>query len=536
MKANILADIENLLDEFFDTASEASSSVSKQRHEKYTTEVLEKLVEYIRNCSWSDNETMKFVARNFTVSQTYLPELWCQMYPDKPEKADSTFRVNYQNINNYLRNVFPVNLIEMFVTDDKIALESLSRLIDSLYLNDKRIETQLGSQLCYSLSKLVLPAKKYEVDECLTELQVLRTLSVSNSMDILSTCDENKLAYVYHVLTRPSVIKGKLNETRLSFVKQMVSMDSGIHIEQVESHVVDASYTLLGVVKNISDVMESGANIQKVQELLRTAVETYSGCNATILLDALKQSYSLVSSGNGTFAVANILKSAMSSFIGVAPQTEVKSFEAKPEVKEIKVYDLESKLTNDKAVIRLLREIKEYCEKTGLTYPEAQEEPLIITSGALDIVKQYSEDTAVSEDTMLNTDVINFLHLHCTKSGIRKGLSKFSKEDIAYIVKEMNNGNKEFIQAVRTGINIDSVNCIGDIEMCEEAKHIIESAIEDTEPSEKVDDSVIRTIRDYTVSGMKSRLMGVTPADLAKVYDDILSNTPDTIDLLRSTY
>ena len=215
------------------------------------------------------------------------------MYPDKPEKADSTFRVNYQNINNYLRNVFPVNLIEMFVTDDKIALESLSRLIDSLYLNDKRIETQLGSQLCYSLSKLVLPAKKYDVDECLTELQVLRTLSVSNSMDILSTCDENKLAYVYHVLTRPSVIKGKLNETRLSFVKQMVSMDSGIHIEQVESHVVDSSYTLLGVVKNISDVMESGANIQKVQELLRTAVETYSDCSATVLLDALKQAYSL---------------------------------------------------------------------------------------------------------------------------------------------------------------------------------------------------------------------------------------------------
>src|SRR5699024_10347256 len=101
--------------------------------------------------------------------------------------------------------------------------------------------------------------------------------------------------------------------------------------------------------------MESGANIQKVQELLRTAVETYSNCNATILLDALKQSYSLVSSGNGTFAVANILKSAMSSFIGVAPQTEVKSFGARPEVKEIKVYDLESKLTSDKAVIRLLR-------------------------------------------------------------------------------------------------------------------------------------------------------------------------------------
>ena len=30
MKANILADIENLLDEFFDTASEASSSVQSR--------------------------------------------------------------------------------------------------------------------------------------------------------------------------------------------------------------------------------------------------------------------------------------------------------------------------------------------------------------------------------------------------------------------------------------------------------------------------------------------------------------------------
>lgn len=533
MKANVLADIENLLDTFYDTAHETEFGDSERSHEKYTYEVLQKLVEYIRNATWSDNETLKFVARNFTVSQTNLPELWCQMFPDKPEKADSTFRVNYQNINNYLRNVLPVNLVEMFVNDDKASLESLSRLIDSLYINDKRIETQLGSQLCYALSRLTLPSKKFDVGECLNELQVLRTLSVSNSIDILDTCDEAKLAYVYYVLTRPSVIKGKLNETRLNFVKHMVNMDSGIHIEQVSSHVVGDDYVLLGIVKNICDLMQSDTNVQKVQELVRVTLKDYASSSAGVLLDGLRNAYQLISTGNELSATANILKGSMAEYIGVTEGVSTQPFEAKPKVREIKVFDLESKLTSDKAVIRLLKEIKEYCEKTGLTYPD---EPLVMTTGGLELVKQLSEGVEVSEDAIPNPDVINFLHLHCTKSGIRKGLSKFSKEDVAYVLREMDNGNKDFISAVRTGINVETTNYIGDVEMCEEAKHIIESVVLDAEPSDYAPDSVVETVRDYTLSGMKSKLEGVSPADLAKVYDDILSNSPDTMGILRRSY
>lgn len=529
MKENVLADIESLLDNIFD----GESGVEKSSTDNFSRDVLEKLVEYVRNCNWSDNETIKFVARNFTVSQNYFPELWHTLYPDKPEKAESTFRTSYQSINSYLRNVLPKDLMSIFVTCNKAGLESLSRLIDSLYMNGRRIEDQLGSQLCYALSSLRLPSRKYDVKDCLNELQALRTLSVANSMDILKSCDESKLAYTYYVLTRPSVIKGKVNDVRLSFIRQLLSMDSGIHVEEVKSHVVDSSYILLGVVKSICDTMESGANVQKVMELIRTALEDYGECGCNVLLDGLKTSYNLLSTGNDVVSVSNVLKKSMLSNIGGISDNSINEKSVTTEVHEIPVFDLSIRLKDNKSVYKLLDEIRDYCDEHGLDYPESG---LVMTTGAFDVIKQYVSDVDIPDSTMLNTDVINYLHLHCTRQGIRRGLTKFPKEDVAYVVREMNRNNKEYMDAVRNGINIEMINRIGDIEMCEEAKHTIESSIEDIEPSSTADESVIRIVKDYTVAGMQSRIKGVSPNELAKVYDDILSNNSDTVDKIRSSY
>lgn len=523
MQKNILAELSTLLDDL----NFSGSGSYWEGADNEALKVFERLVKYVRLCTWSDNDTTKFVACNFTHEQNSMPELWHSMYPTKPEKAQSTFRTQYQAINKYLEHVLPQNLTKLFAERNEVELKLLSEKIDSLYMNDTNIDAQLGGQLCCLLSKLDLSYKKFSVSECMQELRAMRLLSVARNIEMLETCDEHKLAYCYHVMTRPPVVAGKLNTRRLEFIQAMLSMDSGVHLESIDSHVVDESYLLLSVAKNIADLMSADTNVSRILELCKLAIENYACESNSILVKGLNECYDLLRSGNQIDGVRNILLKYIGDYVGIVSHSSEPVGVASTDI------DFHAMLEGRDAdyVMELINKIRSACTDLGIEL-EGQNEPVLMTTGALDIVRSIASDVELTDEAMLNTDVVNFLHLHCTKTGITRGLSKYNPEDVAYIVSQIDSGNTDLLNAVKNGINIDSINKIGDIEMLSDVKNEIESRIETADPSEFITDLPLGIIRDYTTQGMKLRFDSVSNSDLARVYYDILNRDEDTMEYL----
>ena len=508
MAKNILSVVENLTVELLDNNVGVCTSKAETIHEEFTISVFEKLVDYIRSCSWSDNDTTKFVARNFTVAQSDLPFLWASMFPDRPLKADSTFRVQYQNINRYLATVFPSNLYDIFLNDEREALESINLTLDSLKLNDRRIEDELGSQLCFTLSSLPLTGKKFTMEECKYELSLMNKLSIENNIRELSNCDEAKLAYVYWVLTRPSVVNGNINKTRLDFIHGMLSSNSPIKTSECKEDGITIDAELYGVLRYLYDVIET-KDTKDIIELCKTYLAKYiqhKDNKNYFLLDRVK---TLLEAGNEVLSV----KSLLSNTVGVTTNTANSSSTDSTDLLSL----VKNSINCDSDISDILGAIKDVCSEKGISYD-------LFNGGGMKFIKQYIEGVEPDADTFANTDVINFIHLHCTKNGIERGLQQFSKKDVAYVVQEIENGNKDYIDSIKRGINIDSMNSIGDYTMCTEAKHEIERLIADTEPSDVTNGEAYSLVKDYTLDGMKARISSVPVEDLAKVYDDMLSS------------
>lgn len=531
MSKNILADLNSLSVEMLDGDGHSL-------HEGSTVAVFEKLIGYVRNCTWSDNDTVRFICRNFNISQSDMPGLWSMMYPDKAEKADSTFRVQYHNINKYLGNIFPNNLYDIFIGDKQDELSSLSSLIDALYFNDKRIEPELGAQLCYTLSQLDLTGKKYGVDECKTELEIIRLLSMQRNTALLEKCDKSKLAYVYWVLTRPSVTKGVLNQTRLSFIKAMTDMNEDpkptLDLGTVS---VSGEAILFGVAKKVYDLLVSESGVTESMSLINSVLADLDSLSDTAVYRILTRVRDLVLSGNELTGVRTLLSNVFTQGLVVDNKDTdrleinnsgdvsnlVSRVNSVCEEKGINSVLIGGTLESDEDVEKLLATVKSICAKKGLKYPDTEDYSAVFANGGMQTIKNYVKDTTVTEDTILNTDVINFIHLHCTKNGIERGLKQFPKEDIAYVVKGILEGNKDYLESIKYGINLDSRNFIGENEMCWDAKHEIERLVIDIEPSILVSDFARGIVKDYTINGMKSRLGSVDVSELAKLYDDMLS-------------
>lgn len=219
MARNILKEMELLIDEIINKGFKTSEQIGSVMYKDFTKETLEKLLRYIQKCTWSNVDTVKFIAQNFMVGQSNLASVWSSMYPSRKPRTSPTMRNQYQNINHYLEAVLPEDLTEIFLLEKVDRLQELSLTIDSLYINDQRIELALGEQLICDLQDLPRTVKTFEVDECTYEISVLKQLSLLNRRNLLETCDKEKLAYIHQTVIRNPMLKGKINLHRFDFVR-----------------------------------------------------------------------------------------------------------------------------------------------------------------------------------------------------------------------------------------------------------------------------------------------------------------------------
>lgn len=228
MTRNVLSELDILLTEVIDNGVRQTPD-GEVPYRARTRFVLQEVVNYVRGATWTTNDTDVFVAQNFLMGQTALPNAWAARFPDKGGRAPSSIRVCWGRINHYLEAVFPADMVDVFVTENDEKLNELLGIVEALRVNDSRIEAELGAPLVSLLESVKMPDRRYSADECAVELSVLRRLSASEYQRELDKCDKKKLGYVYYMLTRPSVVKGGVNAARLEFVKRFVnSASSGV--------------------------------------------------------------------------------------------------------------------------------------------------------------------------------------------------------------------------------------------------------------------------------------------------------------------
>lgn len=219
MKQNFLADIKFLCEEIIEKGCVGSGSEKSQEYRKETIDILQKVVNYIKSCTWSEVETAKFTAQYFKYGQNRLADAWRIMYPQRPPKADSTFRTQWQKMNQYLYSVFPSDMSNTFITEDYKKLQEISGLVDALITCDKGIGHDLGERLIKESQSLPLSSKKFSVEDCSHEITVLKCLSIQTYERLLNTCDKEKLAYVFSELLKPVSRDGSTNIEQLEFIK-----------------------------------------------------------------------------------------------------------------------------------------------------------------------------------------------------------------------------------------------------------------------------------------------------------------------------
>lgn len=382
MARNVLADIDVLFVEIVDVGFKKIGTDIKVPYKEETKRVFSKLLSYIRGGSWIDNETAKFVAQNFMLGQSNLADAWHSRYPSKPEKADSTMRTQWQKVNNYLSNVLPNDIVDIFVTENMERINDIDVIIDTLHFNDQRVESILGEQLVYELQCLQIPSKKYSVSDCSHEIEVMKRLSSKTYQELLATCDKSKLAYAFHSMTRPSSTKGDINRIRLEFIKAFAECT-----EEVKSN--DIFPTLRG----------------------------------------------------------------------------------------------------------------------------------------------YIGDTEPLEDSVVNPDILYDLHSYFTSDGILSNFSKYDKKDLAYILRELDNGNEVFLEALRNGRPNSDKSSLK-YRLLEGVQGLVEDMIEDVEPSSKISPVAVQVLSDYILDSVKNRLGSLKPEELARVYKDMIDSDSTKTDAL----
>lgn len=242
MQQNYLADIKFLYEEIIVGGSADSGSTAPTPYQRETKEIFQKVLNYIKSCSWSNVETVKFITQYFIMGQSNMADAWSRMKPNRPSKAESTFRSQWQSINQYLNAVFPSNMIEIFTSEDIKKMKEISSTIDALLVSNRGIERDLGEQLIGELQKLPLPSKRYSVADCSYEIKVLKRLSLQSYQVLLATCDKEKLSYLFAVLLESGSTKGTVNKERLGMIHAYTKANEKIPQKQIVKNSI-AEYT-----------------------------------------------------------------------------------------------------------------------------------------------------------------------------------------------------------------------------------------------------------------------------------------------------
>lgn len=219
MRRNVLAELRLLKDKIIDVGYYLNTSGEKEYYTERTRRLFMRLSDFVRHGVFLSSKTQKFVAQYYDLAQSELPSYWEYIYPNEPNKAESTFRTQCQNVNRILSALLPDGIVDMFVNQEEEKLLSLEETLGVLDFNDIHIEQCINSSVIEELAKIPSSYEKYEVSDCVKELKLLADMSQDVLKKRISECDPKKLSYAFNVLRKPNFYKGEPCDSKISFLK-----------------------------------------------------------------------------------------------------------------------------------------------------------------------------------------------------------------------------------------------------------------------------------------------------------------------------
>ena len=218
---NFLNDLSVCVDEVINKGEKQNNQGDMIPYSDNTKDILLSLVDFVKGGMWTNNETKRFVARNFNTKQSKLGELWLSLYPDDT-RSDASFRMLSAEVNKQMYSIFPNDIIKVFTTEDTEQLEIIKGVVKQYNKASLHIENTFSNDLYKYLNNLPSTAKHFTVDDCEYELECMANLSKRKMNLCLKDCNKEKLAYIYATLIKPIIFKQQFNRDRVLFATKYI--------------------------------------------------------------------------------------------------------------------------------------------------------------------------------------------------------------------------------------------------------------------------------------------------------------------------
>lgn len=250
-----------------------STSKTENEMPDATKTILRRLVQFIKQGTFTDSEVEHFILINFRLSSGEIQKKYNQIHFEK-KKSVEAFRAQISNLNSYLVALFKVSANELndaFTTNKKEVLKKLVDIMDAFEVGDFNLTTRFPF-----ISQGYLPADEtssvYTVEECQAEIQLLKTLDMKNIDEMIREVDIDKLVFVLQTIRQPlvsntyekregkknSVKTPKINKSKMEFNKafNLVKPKTLKPVDKIEGKEVEGTRVIYEETEKIKEVPE----------------------------------------------------------------------------------------------------------------------------------------------------------------------------------------------------------------------------------------------------------------------------------------
>lgn len=258
--------------------------------------ILKKLVAFVESGVCSDSMVDKFIMKNFRLSSVKITEAWNKIYLEH-EKNANTFRGQVSLASRYLSSLFgvsPDDLFHAFIDEDTDTLQRISDILDAYSIGNDNF----AKRFSVIIQGGFLPADMqtesvYSAEDCVREIQLLKSLDSRNIETLISEVDRDKLIYVLQSVREPlvtdiyekpegkskSVKKASVNLHKLKFCKAFTQVEVK-GIEPVENGEALASKPVPGVLERPEPKEPKPYNLGLSDELMKALTDYIAIYNA----------------------------------------------------------------------------------------------------------------------------------------------------------------------------------------------------------------------------------------------------------------
>ena len=231
-----------------------------------TFQAVSELLTFVTKATFSRSEHTQFICRHYKYPQSELPDLYFAATGKK--KSASTFRNQHQKISDELYIYFGTDFLEVFLAEDEARIRDILGKISVLSVGDVFFEDLFNQQVSEFIAKKAGAVQRYNLIECVDEIDGLIAISKLNIENILSSLDVDKMNYIMSLFHRPLMEQGILNKDKLEILTRyadVISNTKGIKTRIQSRKAIEYDEAVIEDVKPDAEVKSSDEQLDDLR-------------------------------------------------------------------------------------------------------------------------------------------------------------------------------------------------------------------------------------------------------------------------------